>query len=517
MMRVNNSIRNIITALIGQGIGIIMSFISRLIFINVLGSEYLGVNGLFTNLLSLLTLAEMGIGGAIIYSLYKPLAIKDTIQIKKLMYFYETTYRWIGIIIFFLGISLVPFLDYIIKDQPNIPNLTYIYILFLINTVASYFFAYKRSLIIADQKNYIATIYRYGFYIILNLIQIIILITTHSFILFLIAQIIITVLENILVARKADKIYPFLKQKTKIRLDKETKKEITKNVKAMMCHRIGGVVVNGTDNILISSFIGIVWVGLYSNYYLIINALNIIIGQVFSAVTASVGNLNVLESKEKSYYMYKRILFINFWIAGFCGICLAILFNPFITLWIGYEYLFENYFVIIIVVNFYIAIVRKATLVYRDAMGLFWQDRYKPIFESIINIVVSVLLAIKLGIAGIFIGTFISTMTTAFWVEPYILYKYGFEMNVRDYFFRYIKYTAVILVTGIITQQICTVFTTVTWMSLFGRAVVCLIVPNLIFVACFYRTDEFKYFWNLFKEIVGKVLSKAKRKSHSPR
>lgn len=509
-MRVENSIKNIMTALIGQALGIILSFIGRMVFINALGAEYLGVNGLFTNILSILSLAEMGIGSAIIYSLYKPLATKDNEEIKKLMNFYEEAYRVIGIIIFLLGIGIVPFFDYIIREQPNIPNLIYIYILFLINTVASYFFAYKRSLIIADQKNYITIIYKYAFYVVLNILQIYVLLMTRNFLLFLLVQIGITVLENLLIARRADKMYPFLKEKNKLKLDKKSKNEITKNVKAMMCHRIGAVIVNGTDNILISSFVGVIWVGLYSNYYLIINALNIIIGQIFSAVTASIGNLNALESKEKSYQMYKRILFINFWIGGFCSICLWILANCFITLWLGKEYTFQNNLVMIIVINFYISISRRTTLVYRDSMGLFWHDRYKPIFEAIINLVISVLLAPKLGIAGVFIGTLVSTMTTAFWVEPYILYKYGFEMKVRDYFFRYIKYTVIILATGIITHQLCTIFDEITWRSLFGRAAVCVTVPNLIFLAYFYRTDEFKYFGDLFKGIVGKVVKSKK-------
>ena len=213
-----------------------------------------------------------------------------------------------------------------------------------------------------------------------------------------------------MISNKANKMYPFLKEPNKVKLAKENLNEIVKNVKAMMCHRIGGVVVNGTDNILISSFVGVIGVGLYSNYYLIINALNIVIGQVFNAVTASVGNLNALESRAKSYHIYKRILFINFWIAGFCSIALYILFNPFISLWIGKEYLFEIKLVLIIVINFYITIVRKTTLVYRDSLGLFWNDRYKPIFEAVINIIVSVLLAPRLGIAGVFIGTFISTI-----------------------------------------------------------------------------------------------------------
>lgn len=511
-MRTNNSIKNIITALIGQGLGIILSFILRMVFISILGAEYLGVNGLFTNILSILSLAEMGLGSAIIYSLYKPLAVGDVRKIKELMHFYELAYRGIGVIIFILGIGMIPFLEYIIKDQPNIPHLTFIYLLFLINTVASYFFAYKRSLIIADQKSYITTIYRYGFYAVLNILQIGILLITKNFILFLLAQIIITIIENLMVSFKANRLYTFLKDEEKVRLDKISRQEISKNVKALMCHRIGNVVVNGTDNIIISIFVGVFWVGLYSNYYLITNSLNIIIGQIFTSVTASIGNLSVVEGREKNYFMYKSIFFINFWIAGLSSVMLWILINPFITTWVGKEYILTKSIVFIIIINFYIMVMRKTTLVYRDAMGLFWHDRYKPIFEAVINIVVSVLLAPKLGIAGVFIGTFISTVTTAFWVEPYILYKYGFEMKVRDYFFRYIKFTLVILVAGIVTHQICNVFTTVTWMSLFGRAAVCVIVPNFIFLGCFYRTDEFKYFWNLFKGIFGKVL-KLKSKS----
>lgn len=503
-MRVNNSIKNILVALVGQGLGVVLSFISRMIFIGTLGAEYLGVNGLFTNVLSILSLAELGIGSAIIYSLYKPLAVKDDKQVKALMRFYSKAYTTIGVIVLSLGIILIPFLEYLIKDKPDIENIILIYLLFLLNTVVSYFCAYKRSLIIADQKSYITTIYRYGFYIVLQIVQGIGLILTRNFIIFLVSQIIITILENLRISVKANKMYPFLLN-NKEELDRKSKDEINKNVKALICHKVGSVVVSGTDNILISSLIGIVWVGLYSNYYLIINAINIILGQMFSAVTASVGNLNALETKGKSYKVYTRMLLVNFWLGGFCSIALWILFNPFIVLWIGSEYLFESKLVLIIIINFYITIVRRTTIVYKDSLGLFWEDRYKPVCEAIINIVVSVLLAPKLGIAGIFIGTFVSTMTTAFWVEPYILYKYGFGMKVRDYFIRYIKYTSIILVTGIITHQMCTVFTTVTWISLFGRAAVCLIVPNLIFLGCFYRTDEFKYFWNLFKGIMRKV------------
>ena len=504
-MRKKNSIKNIVTALLGQVIGVILSFISRTIFIKYLGAEYLGINGLFTNILSILSLAELGIGTAIIYSLYKPLALKENAQIKALINFYKKVYNIIGVTILGIGIVLIPFLDNIIKDSPQVSRLGFIYCLFLINTVVSYFYTYKRSLIIADQKGYVVNIYRYVFNVILNIVQMIILITTKQYEIYLVLRIILTLIENISISYKANKLYPFLKEKNISKLDEETRREINKNVKALMYHKIGGVVVTGTDNILISSFVGLIWVGLYSNYQLIVSSINMIIGQIFDAITASVGNLNALESKEKKYQTYEKILFFNFWIAGFCCITLFELFNNFIELWVGGQYLFEDFLVFIIVLNFYMTLTRRTNWVYKDSMGLFWHDRYKPLCEGIVNMIVSISLAPKLGIVGVFIGTFVSTITTAFWIEPYILYKYGFEMKVRGYFLSYIKYTTIILVAGIITDQICSVFTTVTWISLFGRAAVCMIVPNLVFLGCSYRTDEFKYFWNLFKEIVDKL------------
>ncbi len=511
-MRVNNSIRNVITALIGQGLGIILSFIGRGVFINTLGMEYLGINGLFTNVLSILSLAEMGVGTAIIYSLYSPLAHGDKRQVRALMTFYEQVYRTIGVTIFILGIALVPFLKYIIKGQPDIPYLYLIYLLFLINTVVSYFFAYKRSLIIADQKNYIATMYRYGFYIVLNVCQIILLLTTKSFIGFLIVQISVTILENLMIANKANKMYPFLRDKTKIKLGIESRKEITKNVKALLCHKIGWIVVSGTDNIIISSFLGVYWVGLYSNYYLVTNALNIVIGQIFNALTASVGNLNALESKEKTYNVYKKILFANFWIVGFSSVCLISLFNLFIGVWLGEEYIFESNVVLVIVINFYISMVRKATLVYKDAMGLFWYDRYKPLFEAGINMVISIILVPKLGIIGVFIGTLISTITTAFWIEPYVLYRYGFKIKIRKYFQEYFKYTTVVLIMAIITYQLCNIFKSITLGNLIIRAFICLTIPNIIFMTCFYRTDEFKYFMKILIKVITNIFNRGMSK-----
>lgn len=511
-MRTYNSLKNICVAMIGQILSIIINFIARAIFIKILGSEYLGINGLFTNILSILSLAEMGIGTAIIYKLYKPLAEGDEYRTSALMNFYSKAYQRIGVLILILGILLLPILPYFIKDNQGISNISFIYILFLINTVVSYFFAYKRSIIIADQRNYITTIYKYAFYILLNIVQILLLILTKNYIYFIVTQIIITISENIMISLKADKMYPFLKENKNISLNVEDSRKIIKDVKALICHKIGGVIVGGTDNIIISSIVGIKWVGLYSNYNLIISALATIIGQIIGGVTSSIGNLNAIDSKEKSYEMYENILFFYFWLIGFCVICLWILFNPFINLWIGEHYVISRNLVLLIIINFYISQMRMPTLIYKETMGLFWQDRYKPLFESVINIIVSIVLAKRIGIAGVFIGTMISSITTAFWIEPYVLYKYGFKKNVYSYFIKFIKYTSIIIITCSFTDYISSMFNATTLITLICKMIICLIVPNIIFIICFYRTREFKYFRNLTKNILLLILNKVSKK-----
>lgn len=502
-MRINNSIKNIFASLIGQFVAIALNFITRSIFVKTLGAEYLGVNGLFTNIISILTLAEMGIGSAIIYSLYKPIAENDNYKIKGLMHFYNKAYKIISLIILVIGVILIPFIPNIANSNMDLKQIIIIYILFLINSVSSYLYAYKKSLIIANQKDYILSIYKNIFKILLNVLQVTVLIISKNYILFLLIQIFITLLENIIVAQKANKMYPILLAKDDVKLDEAESKGIIKNVKALLYHKIGGVIVNSTDNILISKFVGINWVGIYSNYYLIIGALNLIIGQAFTAITASVGNLNAVESKEKSYDTYKVILFLNFWIAGFSSICLWILFNPFITLWIGEEYLFSNNIVIIIVINFYMLTIRRATLVYKDSFGLFWNDRYKPLIESVINIVISIILAPKLGVLGVFIGTLLSTILAPFWIEPYVLYKYGFKIRVIEFFKIFIKYTFVIFLAGIITTIICNNMIELTVFNFMKKSIICIILPNFLFIIFFYKSNEFKKMIDIFKYIMN--------------
>ncbi|WP_440960665.1 lipopolysaccharide biosynthesis protein [Paenibacillus nitricinens] len=501
MSRTFNSLKNIKFALLGQASALLISFFARMVFVKTLSSDYLGLNGLFVNILSVLSFAELGVGTAIVYSLYKPLSERNQSQIKALMRLYKQSYITIGIIVAILGTALTPFLSYLIKDIPPIPNIQLIYLMFVINSTISYFFSYKRSLIIADQKRYIATFYQYLFYIILNIMQMIILLITRNYILFLGLQIFFTLFENLFISRKADILYPFIKGQTTERLDNETKKTIIRNIKAMLFHKFGGVVVNGTDSLLISKFLGVGLVGLYSNYLLIINALNTIFGMVFQSVTASIGNLGASESEVKSYNIFKCLNLIGFWIHGFAAICLAILFNPFIEIWLGNEFSFPISLVLIIIVSFYLTGMRKSVLTFRDALGLYWNDRYKPLFEASINLIASLILVNKIGIYGIFIGTIISTLTTCFWVEPYILYKYGFKKSISSYFLKYAIYTMIMLLGGGVTWLICYYIKGETISSFLLKGIICAIVPNTIFLLVFWKTAEFKYLISVVKTI----------------
>lgn len=500
-MRSKSSAKNLVVALIGQAFGLIISFIARIIFVKFLSDEYLGLNGLFTNLLTMLSLVELGVGSALVYSLYKPLADGDNEKVKSLMDLYRKAYNIIGGVVLIIGILFIPFYRYLISEVPSISHLDFIYILFVLNTAISYFYSYKRSLIICDQKRYIATIYRYVFYFLLNVFQIIVLFLTHNYILYLITQVVFTWLENICISIKADRMYPYLKDKNIKKLDKRELNTISKNVRAMLFHKIGGVVVNSTDNILISKLVGLIAVGMYSNYYLITSALDTITAQFFNAITASVGNLGACTNSKKVKETFNTTFFLNYLIYGVITVCLLILFNPFIEVWLGKKYLFDFCVVLVITICFYLKGIRKTCLTFKDALGLFWQDRYKPIIESIINLVASIILGIKYGVLGIFMGTIISTVTTSLWIEPYVLYKYYFKENIIDYLYRFIKYTLVVVLTYLIVQKIVILISINGILGLLIKGVVSLILSILIMTIVFIKTNEIKHVKKIFKDI----------------
>lgn len=494
MSRTRKSLINIAAALGGQAGSLLISVVARYVFVKVLAAEFLGINGLFSNMLNMLSLAELGIGAAITYSLYRPIAIDDTLQIRALMDFFRKAYITIGLVIFSLGVALTPFLEVFIKDPPQIPQLRLYFLLFVVNNSISYFYSYKRSLIIASQREYVSTAYHFAFFLLRNIIQITVLLTTADFLLFLLIQLGSTILENIFISRKADAMFPYLKGPSERKLDSESLALIKKNTLAMVFHKVGTVVVFGTDNLLISKLVGIVEVGFYSNYYLLIGALNRIFSNIFRAMKASIGNIGATETPERAMAIFYGINLAGFWIYGFSSICLVNLLNPFITLWLGERYLFPIPMVLIIVLNFYLAGMRLSVISFKDSYGLFWHDRYKPLFESVINLVASIGFFFIFGMVGIFIGTTTSTLLTCFWIEPYVLFRYGFKSSVWGYFKKYLLYSFVMLSAGAITWLINGLITGSGINPFIKKTIVCSVIPNIVFLCAFFRTKEFDYF-----------------------
>lgn len=356
---------------------------------------------------------------------------------------------------------------------------------------------FQQTLIIADQHQYITSVYRYTMEIALRLAQMVFLQYTRNYFAYLGLQTAAILMQNLLLSRRADRLYPYINKLRPKRLDAETKNEIVRNTKAMITHRIGGIVVFGTDNLLISSFVGVVAVGLYSNYLLVTNGLTSVYSQFFRSLTASVGNLGATADAGRAAPVFWKVNFAGGWLYGFSAVCLVVLFNPFISLWVGKEYLFSQAIVILIALNFYVSGMRQSVLTFRDAYGLYWYDRYKPIAESVINLAVSILLAIPFGVAGILAGTFVSTMTTCFWIEPLVLFRYGIHTPVKRYFQEYALNTAVTLLTAVPVWFICAALPGTGVLLFVEKMAVCAVVGNLGFLLTYHRREEFRYFAGL--------------------
>lgn len=500
--RTENSIINSAMSIVTQVLTVVLNFAVKTVFIKMLNDEYLGVNGLFTNIITMLSLADLGIGIAIPYSLYKPLAKKDEHKINVLMNFYKKVYTIIGIAVLLIGLSLTPFLGLIIKDIPkNVPHLSLIYILFVIHSASSYFFVYKKFLIDSDQKGYITSRIIFTFSTLLSIIQIILLVTTKNYILFLLSSIILVIIQNIYISSKANKLYPFIKNKTDEKLEKEDMEGIKKNVSSLFIYKVGTVIMNGTDNIIISKFIGLIIVGFYSNYVLIINSITTVLNQIFNAITSSIGNLVVTTNKKRSKEVYDNLNFANFWLYALFGVCIIVLINPFINIWIGKKYVMGFSIVFLLVLNFYVLGMQSVTNSFRNAYGLFWIAKYRPIIMVIINIVISVVLVQFIGIEGVLIGTLISRLVTTAWLDPYIVHKYGFEISPKSYYIDYLKYLVIFIAISIILNYFVSMVAINNIFILILIAILVVISVNVILVLLFFKTSEFNYFYDKIKKI----------------
>lgn len=508
-MRSSNSIKNAIIAAIMNMITILVGFVAQKVFVITLGNEYLGLNGLFNNVLSMLAVVELGFGSAIIYHLYKPIAEENEKEIKILMKFYKKTYRIIALVIFILGLIVMPFLKCIVGEVSITDNIYILFFLALIDIVASYLLTYKRSILYANQKTYITNLIHIGYVILMNACEIALLFLTNNYIIYLMTKIVFRILENVVITIIANKMYPFIIEKTEADLDSNTKNDILLKVKGLLFHKIGGSLVLGTDNIIISNIFGVVTVGLYSNYNMIINAVSNLFGQVFSSITATIGNLLVEGNKEKSYDIYKKILFLNSWIYCFAGTCILCLMEPFICIWMGKDYVLPYGVLIVLVINFYIQGMRKTSAGFKEAAGIFYEDRYIPIIESVINVIASIILAKLFGLIGVFIGTLLSSMALFLYSYPIFVYKALFNRKYTEFIKEHFKYliisNIVVVITVFVTRQLnISGF----FVTLIVNTIICVIVPNLLYVLIFHKKDEFQYYINLAKKMIKKMRKK---------
>lgn len=500
MSRLGLTVKNVRYGLFAKLLSLLIGFLSRTIFIYTLGINYLGVNGLFTNILGVLSLAELGIGTAINYSLYKPIAENDIETIKSLMIFYKKTYQVIALVITFLGLSLLPFLGIIVKNPGDVGNISVYYLIFLFNTVSSYFVSYKFSLVNANQQNYIFSLVNSITSFLTISIQIFVLLMFKSFLIYLLTASVIGLAQKVFLHFFIDRKFPYLMEKNVQPLPKQVLDPVKKNIKALFFHKIGDVGVHQTDNIIISSFINVSTVGLLSNYNLLITSISGILTIIFNSTVASFGNLIATESKEKQFAIYRIYRFIAFWLYGFSAIALYVLSDIFITLWIGASMVIPQSTVLLIIIDFYMIGHRITINNIKSAGGIFQQDAYVAILQTVVNLVVSIILVRKIGLPGVFIGTICQGLLSTI-IKPIIVYRVVFQKPSWLYFRSGLIYACAVVFSGFVCVVLKNmIVSSITPARFLAMCFCTAIIPNVIFFLLFRNSIEFKEILKIVKK-----------------
>lgn len=503
---------NMLTGFGGYAVNFLVGIVSRMIFTRVFSADYLGVTGLFSNVLSMLSLAELGIGSAIVFALYKPIAENDKNKIASLVSFYGKCYRAIAAVVLVVGLALIPFLDIIITDPPDIKeDLRILYLIALFNTVSGYLFAYKSSLLQAAQKTYILTIVSNIVVVVQNTVQIILMLCFGEYIIYSLVIAVFSMITNFTISEIAKKQYPCIREKKPLPLEKAEKKSIAANVRALTINRIGGLLVNSTDNIIITYFCGLAQVGLASNYNLFSTNINSLLQIIFSSVNASVGNHNATNDTSSRHTLFKAINLANFWMYGWASIGLFVVSTDMVHLLFGEDYRMDVAVAFIMALNMYMVGMQNAVWTYINTLGLFRHGRYLVLLTAAINLGVSIVLGKVWGIFGILAGSAISRALTNTWYSPFALYKYGFKLPVRDYYKKYLGYLILIGLTGASCWGICSLadFSSLLIKVLF-EVIVCCVVPNFVFFVVFRKNESFGILKNFavgfFQRIKDKLL-----------
>ncbi len=511
--RTTYSLMNMLAGMAGYFLNTVLGFVCRMVFVRCLPTEYLGISGLFGNVLSMLSLAELGVGTAITYALYKPIAQNDEQKIATIMAFFAKAYRIIGIVIGIIGLAMMPFLHYIIGEAPQInENLYIIYVVYLFNTCLTYFFSYKGSLITAFQRHYVQLSVSYIVTIAQSILQIGALLLFKNYMFYLGIQTIGTITFNIVISQKADHDYPYIKSKDAAPLSKPERKSLFTNIKALTMGKIAEKLVSSSDNIIISYFGGLISVGLASNYILLSSVVDTLTKQIFGGLIASVGNLNATESKEASYKFFNIFQFSAFVVFSWTAIGTAFVSSDLVNLFFGEQYVLGPEIPIILGLNFYIVSMNFAANMYRSTLGLFKYGQYILIVTAGINIVVSIWLGSIWGLFGILAATSIARILTNAWYIPFQVFRHGLERKPSEYFIPYLKYFALFILEGIICYFLCNALAFNIVINTVLKFVICTVVPFGFAVIFFRKAEEFQYLFSKVKSIILSMKVKIRRK-----
>ena len=513
--RVSKSIKNTGFGLIGMAINLIVQFISRTFFIRLLGAEYNGINGLFSNILQVLNLAELGFAYSVAYALYAPLQSENKEKISAIMNFLRRVYIIITVVVVVAGLICLPFLQHLIKEDITtlpftIEQVRGFFAVYLLNTALSYVFSYKRTIITADQKSYlVSNVDNFG-NVILYAVQILVLFVWRNYYIYLALMSAKTLLGNLILTLIANCKYPYLNANRHLKLDTSERSAILKNVGAMFFHKVGGVIVYSTTTIIISAFVGIMDASKYINYVLIVNAVRTMVDLIYSAITASVGNLCATTEKDYQYRVFRRISYFSSFCSVFAFVCLLGLINPFISLWVGADLTFDLPVVVAISFSAMLAIYRLSINTFKTAMGLFKEDWYKPLVEAVIGIALAIALSFPFGTLGVVVGYTLATLLIALPIETAVVYKCGFNLPIKkliQQFLRLLGCFVLSAIAGALAYYLCSLLSDGI-LPLVLKFIICVFIGASAFLICTFKLDAFNYYKNLVKRILNKILKR---------
>lgn len=504
MARTKNSIRNIIFAFCLQGVTTLINFITRTVMIRYLGMQAVSLNSLFTEVLEALSLAELGVGTAIVYNLYKPLADNDHDKVCQLMGLFRTAYRVIAAITFVIGMCVCPFIQYLVNSVDySLGYIRIVYMLFVLNLAMSYLYTYKVSLINADQKAYVLSKINILITLLNAGVKLVVLVVTQNYIVFLVITISLTLIWNVVRSKLVDKYYPWLKGNYK-KLPKDERNEVFSNIKNLFIKTLSGKITYSTDNILISALVSTIQVGLYSNYSLVIGVFRQIANQIaYGGIGASLGNLLVTESHERCEKVFYRLVYLFYVVAAIGCVGVFCCITPFIMVWLkSEEYILDTCVVLVCCINLFIEVANRPLWSIMEVSGLFKFDKYASIAGSIVNLIVSVVLGLKMGMLGIFIGTFLTFLIQVI-LKAYLLFTMRLNSSPAKYYFYQLLMFAALIIQLVVSSYVCSLIQLSNYVLKFllcGAISVGITAGSILSVTC--RTDACRYYLDMIKGLL---------------